>query len=94
MSPVSRWLPLLMELIFAVITWIADFGRFVRLRRSSSSACIVKPDTFTGWHRRGFRLFWRWKSKPGRPTLPKDLRALIRRMALENPTWGQERIAA
>jgi putative transposase len=54
---------------------------------------IVKPDTFTGWHRRSFRLFWRWKSKPGRPALPKDLQALIRRMALENPTWGQERIA-
>src|SRR5262249_17278838 len=41
----------------------------------------------------GFGLFWRGKSKPGRPALPKDLRALIRRMALENPTWGQERIA-
>jgi len=54
---------------------------------------IVKPETFTGWHRQGFRLFWRWKSRPGRPTLPKDLQALMRRMALENPTWGQERIA-
>ena len=54
---------------------------------------IVKPDTFTGWHRQGFRLFWRWKSKLGRPTLPKDLQILIRRMAQENPTWGQERIA-
>jgi hypothetical protein len=54
---------------------------------------IVKPDTFTGWHRQGFRLFWRWKSRPGRPALPKDLRTLIRRMALENSTWGQERIA-
>ena len=54
---------------------------------------IVKPETFIGWHRQGFRLFWRWKSKPGRPALPKDLQALIRRMALENPTWGQERIA-
>jgi transposase InsO family protein len=53
----------------------------------------VKPKTFLGWHRQGFRLFWRWKSKPGRPALPKDLRALIRRMALENPMWGQERIA-
>jgi transposase InsO family protein len=53
----------------------------------------VKPETFTGWYRQGFRLFWRWKSKRGRPALPKDLRALIRRMALENPTWGQERIA-
>jgi len=54
---------------------------------------IVKPETFTHWHRQGFRLFWKWKSKPGRPALPKDLQALIGRMALENPTWGQERIA-
>jgi transposase InsO family protein len=54
---------------------------------------IVKPETFIGWHRQGFRLFWRWKSKSGRPALPKDLRALIRRMALENPSWGQGRIA-
>jgi len=53
----------------------------------------VKPDTLTRWHRKGFRLFWRWKSKPGRPRLPKLLRQLIREMATENPTWGQERIA-
>jgi transposase InsO family protein len=58
-----------------------------------SALRIVNPETFTRWHRQGFRLFWRWKSKLGRPALPKDLRALIRRMALENPTWGQERIA-
>jgi len=36
---------------------------------------IVKPDTLIGWHRKGFRLFWRRKSKPrGRPRLPSDLR--------------------
>ena len=58
-----------------------------------SALCIVKPETFTRWHRQGFRLFWRWKSNPGRPALPKDVQALIRRMALENPTWGQARIA-
>jgi hypothetical protein len=58
-----------------------------------SALRIVQPETFTRWHRQGFRLFWRWKSKPGRPALPQDLQALIRRMALENPTWGQERIA-
>ena len=58
-----------------------------------SALRIVKLDTFTTWHRQGFRLFWRWKSKPGRPALPKELRALIRRMALDNPIWGQERIA-
>ena len=58
-----------------------------------NALAIVTPQTFTRWHRQGFRLFWRWKSKPGRPALPQDLQALIRRMALENPTWGQERMA-
>jgi putative transposase len=54
---------------------------------------IVQPETFTRWHRQGFRLFWRWKSTPGRPPIPADLQALIRRMARENPSWGEERIA-
>jgi transposase InsO family protein len=58
-----------------------------------SALSMVKPQTFIRWHRQGFRWFWRCKSKPGRPALPKDLQALIRRMALDNPTWGQERIA-
>lgn len=53
---------------------------------------IVQPATFIRWHRQRFRLFWRWKSIPGRPPIPADLQALIRRMARENPTWGQERI--
>ena len=54
----------------------------------------VKPDTLMGWHRKGFRLFWRWKSKPnGRPRLPKNLRQLIQQMAAENRIWGEERIA-
>lgn len=55
---------------------------------------IVKPDTLIGWHRKGFKLFWRWKSRPGRPPLARDIRELIRRMARENPTWGQMRVAA
>ena len=55
---------------------------------------IVKPDTFLRWHREAFRLFWSWKSRPaGRPPLPKNIRTLIRIMARENPTWGEERIA-
>src|SRR5215470_6792353 len=54
----------------------------------------VQPDTFLRWHRKGFRLLWRWKSRPvGRPRIPKDLRRLIQEMAAENPTWGEERIA-
>src|SRR5215813_7239713 len=57
-------------------------------------ALDVKPDTFICWHRKGFRLLWLWKSRPpGRPRIPKDLRRLIREMAAENPTWGEERIA-
>ena len=54
---------------------------------------LVQPATLIRWHRQGFRLFWRWKSRPGRPPIPADLQALIRRMARDNPTWGKERIA-
>lgn len=46
---------------------------------------MVTPQTFPRWQRRGFRLFWRWQSKPRRPALPQDWQALMRRMALENP---------
>jgi putative transposase len=55
---------------------------------------IVKPETLIGWHRKGFKLFWKWKSRVGRPRLPEDIRKLIVRMASENPTWGQARVAA
>lgn len=55
---------------------------------------IVKPGTFVKWHRTAFKAFWRWKSrKRGRPALPNNLRELVRRMADDNPTWGEERIA-
>jgi hypothetical protein len=56
---------------------------------------VVKPDTLIRWHRKGFRLFWRWKSKArGRPRIPADLQKLIADMAAGNLTWGEERIAA
>ena len=54
---------------------------------------VVQPETFLRWHRQAYRLFWRWTSRPGRPSIPAELQALIRQMARENPTWGQERIA-
>jgi transposase InsO family protein len=54
---------------------------------------VVKPATLIRWHREGFRLYWKLKSRPGRPAVPREIRALIRRMASENPTWGEERIA-
>lgn len=56
---------------------------------------IVKPETVAGWHRAGFRLFWRLRSRPrrlGRPKIDAELRALIRRMVEENATWGAPRI--
>src|SRR6266436_9855846 len=51
---------------------------------------IVKPETLIGWHRKGFKLFWRWKCRVGRPRLPGNIRQLICRMVRENPTWGEE----
>ena len=54
---------------------------------------VVRPETLIRWHRAGWRLFWRLKSRPGRPPIPRQLQALIRRMAIENPSWGEERIA-
>ena len=54
---------------------------------------VVRPETLIRWHRAGWRLFWRLKSRPGRPPIPRAVQALIRRMANENPSWGEERIA-
>jgi hypothetical protein len=51
---------------------------------------IVRPETLVRWHRAGFRRYWRWKSRSlgGRPQIDADLRALIRRMSVDNPLWG------
>ena len=60
-----------------------------------SALLIVKPETVIAWHRRGFRLYWRWKSRqgePGRPTIDWEVRELIRKMSLANPLWGAPRI--
>jgi transposase InsO family protein len=55
---------------------------------------IVKPETVIAWHRKGFRLYWRWKSRrfDGRPSIPPEVRKLIRQMSLANPRWGAPRI--
>jgi transposase InsO family protein len=55
---------------------------------------LVQPDTVVAWHRRGFRVFWAWKSHRhvGRPTIPADVRALIRTMSQDNPLWGAPRV--
>jgi hypothetical protein len=55
---------------------------------------IVKPDTIVGWHRAGFRLYWRWRSRRrgGRPKVPLEIRRLIREMSIANPLWGAPRL--
>ncbi|CAN5483722.1 integrase core domain-containing protein [soil metagenome] len=58
---------------------------------------IVKPATVIKWHQKGFKCYWRWKSQSGRVGRPKidhEIRALIRRMSRENPTWGAPRLQA
>jgi hypothetical protein len=55
---------------------------------------ILRPETLVRWHRAGFRRYWRWKSRSvgARPQIKTDLRALIRRMSIENRLWGAPRI--
>src|SRR5262249_31394182 len=55
---------------------------------------IVRPETVVRWHGAGFRCYWRWKSRSrgGRPQVSAELRALIRRISIENPLWGAPRI--
>lgn len=62
--------------------------------RWSDVLAIVKPETVVGWHRAGFRLYWRWRSRPrgGRPKVSQELRTLIHRLATENADWGAPKI--
>jgi len=55
---------------------------------------VIRPETLVRWHRAGFRHYWRWKSRSfgGRPQIDAELRALIRRMSVDNPLWGAPRI--
>ena len=50
---------------------------------------IVHPSTVIRWHRLGWRIFWRWKSRAGRPRIPPELQRLIRRMADREPIMGR-----
>ena len=66
-----------------------------KFRMLLDAVIVVKPDTLVRWHRAGWRLLWRWRSRraPGRPPIDADLRTLIRRMWRDNATWGENRIA-
>ena len=74
------------RLIFASLYRIAP--------RIVNALAIVEPTTVIRWHRAGFRLFWRWKSRcrGGRPKVSLEIRQLIRAMSLANPLWGAPRI--
>ena len=58
------------------------------------AAVIFQPATLVRWHRSGFRLYWRWKSRRrvGRPAIPPDVRDLVRMISRDNPLWGAPRI--
>src|SRR5882762_4534033 len=77
---------------------VADRLLFVWLYRLFPSVLnaltIVQPETVIRWHRTGFRLYWRWKSRSrgGRPRIPREIRRLIREMSLANRLWGAPRI--
>jgi len=80
--------------------WLRNIDRLVfvwmyRLFHSIRNAItVVKPETVLRWHRRGFRAYWRWKSRRrgGRPRIDREIRDLIRQMNKENPLWGAPRI--
>ena len=72
--------------------WVL-LGRF--FPRWSGSLLIVKPETVVAWHRKAFRTYWRFRSQPkkvGRPSTSTEIRAMVERMARENPTWGAPRV--
>jgi len=63
--------------------------------RCLDGVVIVKPETVVRWHRLGFRAFWSWKSRPrgpGRPSVPSDIKNLIKRVSRDNVLWGAPRI--
>ena len=70
--------------------WVALSQKWSRWKEA---LCIVEPQTVIAWHREGFRLFWKWRSsRGGRPPVSAEVRALVRRLASDNPTWGAPRI--
>ena len=72
--------------------WVLLYRKWENWRRPLA---LVKPETVIAWHRLGWRLWWRWKSRPkevGRPRIPYEVIELIKRMSRENPTWGAPRI--
>ena len=73
------------------VFWVALSKAWASWR---SALIMVKPATVIAWHRRSFQRYWRWRSrKPGRPPIPMEHIALIRRISSDHPEWGEDRIA-
>ena len=74
------------RLIFVCLYWL--FPSLI------DASIVFQPETLLRWHRCGFRLFWRWKSRQrvGRPALSANVRSLVRQISRENPLWGAPRI--
>jgi hypothetical protein len=79
---------------FGAIDRLVFVGLYRLFPRVLDALAIVRPATVIKWHRAGFRLYWRWKSRPrgGRPPVPPEIRRLIREMSIANPLWGAPRI--
>ncbi len=60
--------------------------------RCLETMVLVKPATVVQWHRLGFRLYWRWRSRSGRKSVGRGARKLIREICVANPLWGAPRI--
>src|ERR1039457_3229502 len=82
------------KLSFSAIDRLIFVGLYRLFPRVCDALAIIKPDTIVHWHRAGFRSYWRWKSRRrgGRPTVPPEIRRLIREMSIANPLWGAPRI--
>ena len=77
------------KFVFSAIDRLIFVGLYRLFPKICDALAIVKPDTIVRWHRAGFRSYWRWKSRPrgGRPTVPLEIRGLIREMSIANPLW-------
>src|SRR5208283_1339084 len=82
------------RLAFSNVDRLIFAGLYQITPRVLNALMILEPETVVRWHRAGFRLFWRWKSRRrgGRPKVALEIRQLIRNMSLANPLWGAPRI--
>ena len=91
---IQRW-QLPKRVAFSPMDRLIFVGLYRLAPNTIKALTIVKPDTVILWHRAGFRLYWRWKSRHrgGRPTVPLEIRRLIREMSIANPMTNAATIA-